>query len=120
MRLGTTFGINVPGTIRKRTLVNGRTGERFMEDMVPEASLEEGTGTGHKANAGKGVPGEEQHENDPVTTLVGQERPGEGPRRGQVRVVVNGLRGWASPGRQADMAARMPPGEWHGEDSISG
>lgn len=57
--------------------------------------LEEGgPGTGPKANEGKGVLGEEQQENAPVTALIWQERPGEGARRGQVRLVVKGTRGW--------------------------
>lgn len=122
MRLGTTFGKNVPGTIRKRTLVNGRTGERFMEDVVLE---EGGPGAGPKANEGKRVLGKEQHEEDPVTALIWQERPGEGARQGRVR--LKGIRGWASvmqlvesQGWQSDMAAFILSGEWHTEDSVSG
>lgn len=61
---------------RKRKLENGQTGERFIEEMAPEANLEEVTGTRHKANEGKGILGEEQHENYPVTAFIwkGQER----------------------------------------------
>lgn len=95
--------------------------------MAPEANLEEVTGTGHKANKGKSVLGEEQHENYPVTALIWQEWPREGPGRGQLSLDVKGMRGWVSatqfmvsPEWYSDMAAFILSGGWHGQGSVSG
>lgn len=95
--------------------------------MAPEANLEEVTGTRHKANEGKGILGEEQHENYPVMPLIWQERPGEGPGRGQASLGVKGMRGWVSatllvvsPEWKSDMAVFILSEEWHGQDSIPG